>query len=104
LRPNLGASKKYTVKKWLSGDHATGELSRRRLIPCGSALRFTRSNVAIFASMEIVAPLANLGQFVVANTNPPIIWAKIELTNAILTSKHYRWKRKGLEKRQVAKI
>jgi hypothetical protein len=100
----LALPKNIPSKNGFQGIIATGELSRRRLIPCGSALRFTRSNVAIFPSMEIVAPLANFGQFVVANTNPPIIWAKIELTNAILTSKHYRWKRKGLEKHQVAKI
>jgi hypothetical protein len=40
---------------------------------------------------------ANFVQFVVADAHPPILWARIELTNAILGREHYRRERKGLE-------
>ena len=43
-----------------------------------------------------VAPPINFGQFVVANFNPPILWTRMELTNAILAGEHRRGKRVSL--------
>jgi len=44
---------------------------------------------------EVLPPI-NFGQFVVANFNPPILWTRMELTNAILAGEHRRGKRVSL--------
>jgi hypothetical protein len=47
-------------------------------------------------SSREVAPPINFGQFVVANFNPPILWARMELTNAILAGERRCGKRVSL--------
>ena len=51
-----------------------------------------------------VAPPINFGQFVVANFNPPILWARMELTNAILAGEHRCGKRVSLRGHQMGPL